>query len=367
MKTRDKQLPGIRFLKPFHKPTPSRPIRKTGQPPGSLIYTGQPKDTSVYTGFMRYNAEAIHEIGVTTPPEALPGYQYWLDVRGVHDLALIESIGRTFELDPLVLEDIVDPEQRPKYEQTDTGIFIILKHLIPLKDKTEFLSEQISLYLSDNRLIVFQEYPDDTFKPLKDRMLHATSRLRIRKSDYLLYAIIDFITDHYFHVIDQCAERLQALEKEIIDHPAHDLKKTIYLTQQDIADVQRLIMPAREAIGSMLRTDNALISEKTKRYLRDVMDNLMQMIDLLHDQNAHLSSIRDLFMSEMTFRMTNVMMVLTVVTSIFIPLTFITSVYGMNFRHMPELDWPWSYGALWVIMLIVAVGQWYFFKRRKWL
>lgn len=367
MKGREKTRNGMRFLRPFHKQDPSRPIRKTGQPPGALIYTGQPKDTSVYSEFVRYNAEQINPIEVTIPPESLPGYHYWLDVRGIHDLGLIESLGQTFGLDQLLLEDIVDPEQRPKFEQIDNGIFIILKHLIPTSDKTEFLSEQISLILSENRLIVFQEYPDDTFKPLRDRMQQATSRLRQRKSDYLLYAIIDFITDHYFNVIDQCEERIQALEKEIVDHPAHDLKRSIYIIQQDIADVQRLILPVREAISSLLRTDHSLVSDKTKRYLRDVMDNLMQMIDLLHDQGDHLSSIRDLFMSEMTYRMTNVMMVLTVVTTIFIPLTFITSIYGMNFRHMPELEWPWAYGALWIVMLLIAAGQWFYFRRKRWL
>jgi magnesium transporter len=367
MKAREKQRLGIRFLKPFHKPAPARPIRKTGLPPGSLIYTGQPKDTSVHYEFIRYNAEQLNTLDVTTPPEKLPGYHYWLDVRGIHDLALIESLGKAFDLDPLVLEDIVDPEQRPKFEQLDTGLFIILKHLIPSHDKSEFLSEQISLILTEDRLIIFQEYPDDTFKPLKDRMQHPSSRLRIRKADYLLYTIIDFITDHYFNVIDQCEERIQVLEREIIDHPAHDLKKSIYMIQQDISDVQRLILPAREAVGALLRTDHTLVTDKTKRYLRDVMDNLMQMIDLLHDQNAHLSSIRDLFMSEMTYRMTNVMMVLTVVTTIFIPLTFITSIYGMNFRHMPELEWPWAYGALWIIMLAIAAGQWVYFRRKNWL
>lgn len=367
MKAREKQRLGLRALKPFHKPLPSRPIRKTGLPPGTLIYTGEPKDTTVHQQFIRYNVEQINEISVTTPPESLPGYQYWLDVRGIHDLGVIDALGRTFALDPLVLEDIVDPEQRPKFEAIENGIFIILKHLLPAHDKTEFLSEQISMILTENRLIVFQEYPDDTFAPLKDRLQQSTSRLRIRKADYLLYAIADFIADHYYTVIDRCEDRIQALEREIIDNPAHDLKKAVYTIQQDIADVQRLILPAREAIGALLRTDHTLISEKTKRHLRDVMDNLIQMIDLLHDQGAHLASIRDLFMSEMTYRMTNVMMVLTVVTTIFIPLTFITSVYGMNFRHMPELDWRWAYGALWIIMLLIAIGQWLYFRRKNWL
>ncbi len=345
----------------------SAKIRKTGLPPGSLIYTGDQKSEKILKEFIRYNAEHIEEIAPDQIPEANPNFHYWLDVRGLHNPNEIEAIGKMFGLDPLLLEDVLDPDQRPKFEQTDHGIFVILKNLLPTNDSQEFLSEQISFYLTEGRLITFQEFPDDSFHALKVRMQQPGSRLRSRRPDYLMYALIDFMTDHYFPVIDSCSLRIHLLEEAINRSPAQSLKKSIYDVRQDIAEMHRIILPSREAISALQRTDNPVITEKTRRYFRDVMDNIMQLLDLNDDQNDHLSSLHDLFMSEMTYRMTNVMKILTVVTSIFIPLTFITSVYGMNFKHQPEYDWPWAYPVLWIFMILVGVAQIIYFKKQRWL
>lgn len=346
---------------------PSVKIRKTGLPPGSLIYTGSVRTATILKDYVRYNADHIESLDFTTSIEPNPNYFTWLDVRGIHNPQEIETIGKTFGLDPLLLEDILDPDQRPKYEQTEHGLFIILKNLVPTSTTGEFLSEQISIYLTEGRLITFQEYPDDTFLPLKMRMQSSGSRLRTRRPDYLMYAIIDFLTDHYFPVIDSCSGRLQILENAINANPGNDLRKSISHVRQDIAEMHRIILPTREAISGIQRTDSPVITEKTRRYLRDVMDNIMQILDLNDDQNDHLSSLHDLFMSEMTFRMTSVMKILTVVTSIFIPLTFITSVYGMNFVHMPEYQLKWAYPALWGLMIVIGVAQIIYFKRKQWL
>jgi magnesium transporter len=346
---------------------PFKQLRKTGLPPGSLIYTGLPKTAEVEKDFMRYTATAVEQIEIEDPPENKPGYQYWLDVRGVHDVAQVEKTGIAFGLDPLLMEDVLDPDQRPKFEQTENGIFVILKHLSSRGDQKDFFSEQISMFLSDNRLVVFQEYPDETFLPIKNRLFKSDSRIRTRKTDYLLYAIIDFITDNYFHAVDLASDRIQQLKGRINDDPSHELKQALYTARQDITEIQRMILPAREVINSLLRTDNPLITEKTKRYLRDVMDNILVQIDMLDDRDDHLSSLHDLFMSEMTYRMTKTVMILTVVAAIFIPLTFITSVYGMNFDHMPELHWPWAYYALWGLMILIGFGQYYFFRMKNWL
>jgi magnesium transporter len=294
-------------------------------------------------------------------------YFYWLDVRGTNNPAEIEAIGQQFSIDPLLLEDILDPEQRPKFEHTEKTIFVILKNLIPTEGDTGFITEQICFYLTDNLLITFQEYPDDSFRSTKIRMQQPTSRIRSRRADYLMYNVIDFITDHYFSVLDICSDRIHELEAELNKEPDLELKNSIYRIRQDIAAMHRIILPTREALSSLQRTDNALITEKTRRYLRDVMDNIMQMMDINDNHGDHLSSMQDLFVSEITFRMTHVMKVLTVVTSIFIPLTFITSIYGMNFRYMPELFWPWAYGAVWIIMIIVTIILLIYFRRKRWL
>ena len=346
---------------------PSVKIRKTGLPPGSLIYTGTQKSDQIISELVQYNAEYIEEISLDKEIVFQPNFHYWLDVRGIHNPAEIETIGKLFGLDPLLLEDVVDPDQRPKFEQTDHGIFVVLKNLIPTSESSEFLNEQISIYLTENRLITFQEFPDDGFRTLKIRMQQLGSRLRTRRPDYLMYSIIDLITDQYFPVLDSCSNRIHILEEAINKNPAQSLKTSIYHVRQDIAEMHRIILPTREVISSLHRTDNPLITEKTKRYYRDVMDNIMQQMDLNDNQNGHLSSLHDLFMSEMTYRMTSVMKILTVITSIFIPLTFITSVYGMNFRHQPEYNWPWAYPLLWLIMIMVAVAQIIYFKRKDWL
>ena len=343
------------------------PIRKTGLPPGSLIYTGIQKSDEIITEFVRYNSDTIEQIDPDKPHDLQPGFFYWMDVRGIHNPAVIEGIGKRFSIEPLLLEDILDPEQRPKYEDYDNSIFVIMKNLVASPDDSGFLSEQICLYLTDNLLITFQEYPDDSFQTVKVRMQSAASRIRNKRPDYLMYAMIDFITDHYFHVLDICSDRIHALESEFNQDPDQELKKSIYHIRQDISDFHRIILPTREAVSSLQRTENTLIMDKTRRFFRDIMDNIMQIMDINENQNEHLASLHDLFMSEMTYRMTNVMKILTVITSIFIPLTFITSVYGMNFEFQPEYHWRWAYPTLWGLMALMTILLLIYFKRQRWL
>lgn len=347
-------------------PKPKR-IRKTGMPPGSLIYTGVQSSSEIILEYVRYNAEYLHELDFSVEHPMEPNFFYWLDVRGTNNPAEIESIGKRFNIDPLLLEDILDAGQRPKFEHAEKTIFVLLKNLIQEEQGGEFKNEQICLYLTENLLITFQEYPDDTFHALKVRMQQASSRLRSRRPDYLMYAIIDFITDHYFSVLDTCSDRIHQLEGAINENPDLELKNNIYYIRQDIIELHRILLPTRETISAILRSDNPLLTEKTRRYYRDIMDTMMQVLDINDNQGEHLSSLHDLFVSEMTYRMTNVMKILTVVTSIFIPLTFITSIYGMNFKYMPELYWPWAYGAVWVIMIIVSIVLLFYFRRKRWL
>lgn len=343
------------------------PIRKTGLPPGSLIYTGVQKSETILKEFVRYNPDEMEEIDLSKTSELLPGYFYWLDVRGMSVTSEIEALGKRFSIDPLLLEDILDPQQRPKFEQADGAIFVILKNLIPQEGGTDFLSEHICLYLTDNLLITFQEHPDDSFQSVKVRMHSTASRIRNRRPDYLMYAIIDYITDHYFSVLDICSDRIHMLEGEINKDPDQELKKSIYHIRQDISQFHRIILATREAISSLQRSDSPLIMDKTHRYFKDIMDHIMQILDINDNQNDHLSSLHDLFMSEMTYRTNNVMKILTVVTSIFIPLTFITSVYGMNFKYFPELSWKYAYPSLWGIMLLITMCLLFYFRKQRWL
>ncbi len=349
------------------KLTKTRQVRKTGMPPGSLIYTGTQKSQEILKEYVRYNAEHIDELDYPNQPAHEANYFYWLDVRGTNNAAEIEEIGKRYNLDPLLLEDVLDAGQRPKFEQSDKSIFIILKNLIPGEQPDEYKSEQICLYLTENMLITFQEYPDDTFHSIKVRMQQSTSRIRSRRPDYLMYAVIDLITDHYFSVIDTCSDHIHGLETDINADPDLELKNLIFHLRQDVTDLRRIILPTREAMAAVLRTESMLITEKTRRYYRDIMDNVMQMMDINDNQAEHVSSLHDLFVSEITLRMTNVMKILTVVTSIFIPLTFITSIYGMNFKYMPELYWPWAYGAVWGLMVLISIFSLIYFRKKRWL
>lgn len=346
--------------------------RKIGQPPGTLVHIGERKTDKVKITLIdfdkhgRFNEtagatindlEVIKDTGSTT----------WVHVSGLHDTQLIGEIGRFFNLHPLLIEDILNTDQRPRMELYDDFIYIVLKMLHWDEKETAVEIEQVSILLSSTFVLSFEEGDDDIFDPLRLRLNNEQGRLRTYGTDYLTYAIIDAIVDNYFLILERINEELEDLEDEVITNPTPDTLDTIQNLKRELLFIRKVIWPLREAVGRLSRGDIALFEQNTLIYIRDVYEHIIQIIDSIETFRGIASGLLDIYLSSVSNKMNEVMKVLTVIATIFIPITFITSLYGMNFHYMPELDWPFAYPALWLIILITSAALLYYFKRRDWL
>jgi magnesium transporter len=291
----------------------------------------------------------------------------WLDIGGIHDLKVIEKLGALFHLHPLLLEDIVNTEQRPKREEYGDYTYVVAKMLYTDAKRSLIQAEQISFVLGSHVLLSFQEDGGDVFSPTRDRLRTGKGRIRSLKPDYLLYSLLDAIVDGYFSVLEVLGERTEAIEDRVLTEPDAQTLKSIYSLRRDLLVVRRAVWPVREVAGGLERDETALISPATKTYFRDVYDHTIQAIDTIETLRDIVTAMLDIYLSNLSNRMTAVMKVLTIITTIFMPLTFIAGVYGMNFRHMPELEWPWGYPAVLSGMAIIGLLMVWFFRRRHWL
>lgn len=341
---------------------------KVGLPPGSLVFTGRQKLEDPFVTISQYNAQEYR----TTPlqkdlPEVDPQFITWIDVRGIHDSELIEIIGRTYNIHPLVLEDIMDVQQRPKYEEYESGFYITLRNYKYDGASRTIIPEQISIYAGRNFVFSFQEDKEELFAEVITRLEVGRGKLRARPSDYLVYALLDRIVDGYFLVLDQIGETIEELEEEILTDVTRETKGKIHDLKRELLTLRRSLSSLREAMGLFIKSESEFIDDKTGIFLRDLYDHCMLAFDILETSRDNLTSLQDLYISELGFRSNAVMQVLTVVATIFIPLTFLVGVYGMNFDYFPELHYRYSYFILWVVMIIVAVIMLRYFQRKKWL
>ena len=266
-----------------------------------------------------------------------------------------------------MLEDILNTHQRPKFEEHEDYIYIVLKGLLPTDDYFSVNYEQISILLFKNFVFTFKEKIDDSLAPVAKRIVGSKGRFRSLGTDYLTYAILDLIVDQNFVVIDFLAEVIDALEEEILANPTVKTLKSIQTVKREIISIRRFISPLRELLSSLLRTDSHLIQQSMLIYYRDVLDHVLRVYESLDSYRDILTNLLDIYNSSISNKMNEVMKVLTVFTSIFIPLTFIVGIYGMNFEYMPELKWRWAYPTLWVAFLIITVTLLVYFKKKKWL
>jgi magnesium transporter len=353
----------------------SRFIRKTskkaGSSPGTLIHVGEKKTGAIHLSMLHYNAEALQERSLQRVEEALPLLQTdattWIDVDGIHDIGFMEQIGSHYGLHPLTLEDVLNTTQRPKAEAFDDYLFLVLKML--RYDATEdfIVSEQVSLILGENFLISFQESAGDVFEPVRERIRKGKGRIRTAGCDYLAYALIDAIVDHYFVILEKLGERLDVLEETIDDHPDADVLADIHAIRRELIYLRKQVWPLREVILHCLKADVAFIGETTGLFMRDVYDHTIQTIDTIESFRDILSGMQDLYLSIISNRMNEVMKVLTIIATLFIPITFVVGVYGMNFTAMPELTWRWGYLFVWLIILATVLGLLVFFRLKKWI
>ncbi|MBU1864081.1 MAG: magnesium/cobalt transporter CorA [Candidatus Omnitrophica bacterium] len=346
-------------------------IKEIGLPPGTLVASGDGRTESVRITVIDYDEKNVQEKSIVNVEECFPFREKqsvtWINVDGVHDTGLIERIGSTYGIHSLSLEDIVNTSQRPKCEDYDTYLFIVLKMLT--YDEAEKCThiEQVSLLLGTNFVISFQEKEGDVFNAVRERIRNAKGRIRKMKADYLAYSLIDAIVDHYFLVLEKIGERVEVLEEALISDPKSETQHAIHTLKRETLLLRKSIWPLREVISILLRGESSLIHKSTGVYMRDVYDHTIQIIDTIETLRDMASGMLDLYLSNLSNKMNEVMKVLTIIATIFIPITFVAGVYGMNFEHMPELTWPWGYAGVWGIFISVVLVMIVYFKQKKWL
>ncbi|HEY9736491.1 MAG TPA: magnesium/cobalt transporter CorA [Trichocoleus sp.] len=347
--------------------------------PGSLPGTLRIKADAVAPTIVLidYNEADAVRVVVETPEECAAYLDTqsvsWIDLQGLGSEDIVRRLGRVFELHPVVLEDVVNVPQRPKTEDYEDQLVIVMHMAVALPNEGRYVREQVSLVLGKNYLLTVQEEPDyDPFEPIRSRIRQKKGSIRQRGADYLAYALIDAIIDGLFPVLEMYGERIEALEDEVIENPTAQTLAKIHQLKRELLAMRRSIWPQRDAIASLLRDDCPLISPEVQVYLRDCYDHTVQVLDMVETYRELASSLMDVFLSSASNKMNEVMKTLTVISTIFIPLTFIAGIYGMNFNpeaspfNMPELNWYWGYPLAWALMLAIACSLIFYFKQRGW-
>ncbi|MFK8058121.1 MAG: magnesium/cobalt transporter CorA [Saprospiraceae bacterium] len=346
--------------------------KQSGLPPGSVVFTGDRKVDQLAIHYLQYNDKHLQDMVLDShmSEELSPtkdGLLDWYDLRGIHDAQWIEALGKTFEIHSLVLEGIADVHQRPKFQEFDKGNSVTLKAVAFDKAAKEITSEHVTIYFRPGFVATFQESGTDLFAAVRKRVKSASGRIHQRDSDYLTYALIDEIVDNYFVVLDDVEEVIEGLEDRLLSSQdirnkgeIHDLKKQLMVLRKSVA-------PLREAISRFSKSESEYIHDSTRIFVRDLYDHTIQVVDSIENYRDMLNGLQDLFLSEVSFKMNQVIQVLTIISAIFIPLTFLAGLYGMNFENIPELHYKNGYFVLLGVMAVMAIALVIFFKRKRWL
>jgi magnesium transporter len=345
--------------------------KKAGLPPGTLVHIGEKMSERTKITVFEFDELSFQE----REPENL-GECFlfkkeptvtWVNVHGVHEVEILEKFGNCFGLHPLVMEDILNTDQRPKIENYGEDLFIVLKMLSYDEKKGEISAEQVSLVLRSNAVLSFTEKEKGAFTPIQERLRSGKGRLRKMGADYLAYTLLDIIVDHYFAILEKLSEKIEELEEKLVTNPTTPILQKIQNLKREMIFLRKWVWPLREVISSLERGESSWIQEGTRFYLRDVYDHTIQVMDTVETFREVLSGMMDIYLSSINNRMNAVMKVLTIIATIFMPLTFLAGVYGMNFKHMPELEWQWGYPLLWVFMILIAVFMLISFRKKRWL
>jgi magnesium transporter len=351
-------------LKEFHK----KAIDDSGSPPGLLQYDDKVKEEDVTIRVFNYNDEEIIEEEFEEISEEIfepkEGYKKWVDIDGVHNKELISKMGARFNLHPLVLEDIWNTRQRPKLEEQENALVIILNSIY-LND-TEVKTGQISLIINDDIVVSLQEKGTEALNPIRERIRRMQGKIRGSGSDYLAYTLIDAVVDKYLAVLEDLGIMIEKLEDKLIEEPEQEDLEMIQEFKKEMIFLRKIVWPLIQIDNKLIRSRSDFIKESTEIYLKDVYDHLTQVIDEIEVLRDMLSSMLDIYMSSSSNKMNEVMQVLTIVATIFIPLTFIVGVYGMNFEYMPELEMRMGYPVVMIVMLVIAVVMLLYFKWKDW-
>lgn len=349
-----------------------RRSEKAGLSPGTLMYVGDKEAGPPRITVIDYDSAGFLEKEVATVEECFPFKETstvtWINVDGVRDASVIEKLGARFGIHPLVLEDIMTTTQRPKTEDLGTSLYVVLRMIEYSEQCVETTADQLSLILGPNYVLTFQETAGDCLDPVRDRIRSGKGRIRKQGPDYLAYAVIDSVVDNYFFVLEKLGERIDTLEEQLIAEPRRELLGEIHGLKREMIELRKSVWPLREVVSGLERSESPLIKESTGLFLRDLYDHAIQVIDTVESFREMLSSMVETYLSSLSNRMNEIMKVLTIISTIFIPITFLVGLYGMNFtRQMPEFGWRWGY--VFVLALIVGSvgGMLAFFRKRKWL
>jgi len=289
----------------------------------------------------------------------------WINVDGIHDASVIEKIGSLYEIHPLTLEDIANTDQRPKFEDYENYVVVMMKMLYY---DSELHNEQLSVVLKNNVVITFQEnHGGDAFYPIRKRLKEAKGRVRKYGADYLCYALIDAVVDSYFNILEVIGDKIELMDEQLIAEPTPDTLQVLHSMKREMIFLRKSVWPVRDMVNSLERSETTLIQPSTDVYLRDVHDHVIRVIETVENYRDLINGMMDIYLSSLSNKMNEVMKVLTIISTLFIPVTFIVGVYGMNFDYMPELRSPYGYGATWLVMLIIMMSLLYYFRRKKWL
>lgn len=347
----------------------SKKKHNVGAPPGTVIYTGENKGDRIKISLIEYNETDFVEQEFYDLSECIshlkPELVKWINVEGVHKTEVLEKIGKLYNIHPLTLEDIAHVDQRPKFEDYDNYVVAIMK-MINFTEKVT--AEQLSIVLFENTVISFQEpHGGDAFDIIRNRLRQAKGRIRKCGADYLAYALMDAVIDCYFHAIEKIGDIVEDIEEEIIANSDKKSLLQLYNLKREMIYLRKQVWPMRDMISNMVRSETKLINPSTDIYLRDLQDHVTRIIDTVETYRDLLSGIMDIYLSTNANKMNEVMKVLTIMSSIFIPVTFVAGVYGMNFDYMPELKSPYGYAITWGVMLSIMIGLIIYFRRKKWM
>lgn len=360
----------LNLLKQLTPKRKKKSLSKIGMPPGSIIYFGEKKVENVTITVTEYDESNCETYEIKSVEEIDPFTDTpqvtWVSVCGLHETEFLKQVGEKFKVHPLVLEDILNTDTRSKIEVTDEYLFIVMKLVLFNPAQKILETEQVSFILGRNFLFSFSERTDEIFNPIKERIASQLGKIHKRGSDYLLYALMDIVVDNYFLALEKVEERIEHLDDEVINNTDKSQIESIYNLRNLLLLMRRSIWPSREIVNQLIKDDSDLLDESIEPYLRDLYDHTIHINESIEQQREITNGLMEIYLSMMGNRMNEVMKVLTVIATIFIPLTFIVGIYGMNFPNMPELNWPWAYFAVWGVMIGVVVVMLLYFKRKKW-
>ena len=345
--------------------------KKAGLPPGSLIHVGKHRTDKIKISVIDYTNKEYSKIECNSPEETFPfrdkPSNSWINIDGVHQPEIVDAIGNHFGLHHLLIEDILNTNHRPKTEEFENCIFCTFKMLSINKDEESISKEQVSVILGKNWVVSFQEQEGDIFDGVRKRIKDDTGLVRKLGSDYLLYRLIDTVVDNYFIVAEYFGEATAKLEEEVLEDSGTETLQEIQRLKRMLISFRKSVLPLREAINNLQKEDNVFITKNTTRYMKDVYEHLIQLSDTIETNRDMLANIMDLYLSGVSNKMNKTMQVLTIIATIFIPLTFIAGIYGMNFDNMPELHWKYGYLGVWIIMIVTIVIMINYFRKKDWL